>query len=77
MDRVFGLGAVGIVTLLLSTGCGASPSPPRAPQGAGTGPCSSDAECGAGRMCCYPCGIEGCENVCMDVNPAHGCPEIP
>jgi hypothetical protein len=27
--------------------------------------CHSDEECPTGQLCCYPCGIEGCENICM------------
>jgi hypothetical protein len=35
--------------------------------------CNSDAECPKGQLCCYPCGIDGCHNVCM--NPIRGeCP---
>lgn len=33
-------------------------------------------ECQPGLTCCYPCGIEGCDDVCMDVHGG-GCPKIP
>jgi hypothetical protein len=34
------------------------------------------AECQPGLTCCYPCGIDGCDDVCMDVHGG-GCPKIP
>src|SRR4029078_8776205 len=43
--------------------------------GAGTD-CQSDSDCGAVLKCCYPCGIPGCQNQCMQVSGA-GCPLIP
>ncbi|MFO0711309.1 MAG: hypothetical protein U0353_15780 [Sandaracinus sp.] len=58
-----------------ASGCGART--PHEEHGERAGACSSDAECGPGQACCYPCGIEGCQNVCMSVDPARGCPEIP
>jgi hypothetical protein len=27
--------------------------------------CTSDDECPTGQLCCYPCGIDGCRNICM------------
>lgn len=29
--------------------------------------CTDDSQCPAGQKCCYPCGIEGCNFVCMEV----------
>ncbi len=45
-------------------------------------PCGGDlGECGPGLSCCYPCGVEGCEDVCMptcyDEWCSGGCPMIP
>jgi len=38
--------------------------------------CQSNADCPTGQLCCYPCGIDGCDFVCM--TPDHGhCPRIP
>jgi hypothetical protein len=34
------------------------------------------AECQPGLTCCYPCGIDGCDDVCMDTHGG-GCPKIP
>ena len=40
-------------------------------------------DCAVGLVCCYPCGIEGCDNVCMEpcdaTEPwcAGGCPMYP
>jgi hypothetical protein len=35
--------------------------------------CTSNAQCPAGKLCCYPCGIDGCTNMC--VTPVKGrCP---
>ncbi len=56
--------------------CGASPPAETGP-GPTRGGCTSDAECPSGMACCYPCGVDGCENACMAVDPAQGCPEIP
>ena len=39
--------------------------------------CRSDDECGAGEVCCYPCGIPGCANACMAPAPEGGCPLFP
>jgi hypothetical protein len=27
--------------------------------------CTSNADCPTGQLCCYPCGIDGCDFVCM------------
>jgi hypothetical protein len=27
--------------------------------------CHSNDECPTGQLCCYPCGIDGCEFICM------------
>ncbi|HKV12004.1 MAG TPA: hypothetical protein VJ725_27920 [Thermoanaerobaculia bacterium] len=27
--------------------------------------CTSSADCPTGQLCCYPCGIDGCNFVCM------------
>jgi hypothetical protein len=38
--------------------------------------CTSSSQCPTGQLCCYPCGIDGCSNVCM--NPVRGhCPFFP
>lgn len=39
--------------------------------------CDATAQCAAGLLCCYPCGIEGCQNKC--IVPAKGgeCPLFP
>jgi hypothetical protein len=39
--------------------------------------CTSNAQCPAGQLCCYPCGIEGCENVCMTPWRGGECPAFP
>jgi hypothetical protein len=28
--------------------------------------CDSNDDCPAGQLCCYPCGIDGCHNICMN-----------
>jgi hypothetical protein len=28
--------------------------------------CDSNADCPTGQLCCYPCGIPDCHNVCME-----------
>jgi hypothetical protein len=38
--------------------------------------CTSNSQCPAGTLCCYPCGHPGCENMCLQ--PLHGhCPFFP
>ena len=40
--------------------------------------CASDADCVGGELCCYPCGIPGCSNVCTPVSGSGGrCPALP
>ena len=35
--------------------------------------CTSNAQCPTGKLCCYPCGIDGCSNMCL--TPVKGrCP---
>src|SRR5262245_44910498 len=41
------------------------------------GPCTSDADCRGRQLCCYPCGVAGCSNRCMDPGPGGGCPLFP
>jgi len=36
--------------------------------------CNSDDECPTGQLCCYPCGIDGCQNVCMTPWKGGECP---
>jgi hypothetical protein len=38
--------------------------------------CTSSAQCPAGQLCCYPCGIDGCNRVCMTPMRGH-CPFFP
>jgi len=38
--------------------------------------CTSDADCPAGQKCCYPCGVFGCDFVCMTVKKGR-CPLFP
>lgn len=72
MRRLVPLFAVVALTL----GCGAAPAAPATPVAEGHA-CTSDADCASGLACCYPCGVEGCRDVCMHVEPGAGCPEIP
>lgn len=39
--------------------------------------CETDADCAAGQLCCYPCGIPGCSNVCTRVVSGGRCPLLP
>ena len=39
--------------------------------------CTSNDQCPTGQLCCYPCGIEGCENVCMPPWKNGECPLFP
>jgi hypothetical protein len=38
--------------------------------------CASSADCPSGQLCCYPCGIDGCNRVCMKPMNGH-CPFFP
>lgn len=44
--------------------------------------CESADDCAEGQVCCYPCGIPGCENVCQEPceegpGCGGGCPQVP
>jgi hypothetical protein len=39
--------------------------------------CASDADCQAGQLCCYPCGIPGCANQCTPIPAGQSCPLLP
>jgi hypothetical protein len=39
--------------------------------------CTDDDDCPQGQLCCYPCGIDGCNFVCMDPDRRGRCPIIP
>jgi hypothetical protein len=41
------------------------------------GGCSTDADCGPGLLCCYPCGVPGCTNQCTAPAADGHCPLIP
>jgi hypothetical protein len=36
--------------------------------------CTSNSQCPRGQLCCYPCGIPGCQNQCMAPAPNGQCP---
>lgn len=38
--------------------------------------CTLDEECASGLLCCYPCGVPGCDNQCI-VPVMGGCPLLP
>jgi hypothetical protein len=38
--------------------------------------CTSNTDCPTGQLCCYPCGIDGCDKICMDPWNKR-CPLIP
>ncbi len=38
--------------------------------------CTSNAQCPTGTLCCYPCGIDGCTNMCITPVKGH-CPHFP
>lgn len=38
--------------------------------------CTSSSQCPTGQLCCYPCGIDGCNFVCMQPMRGH-CPFFP
>ena len=51
---------------------------PLSPASVSSIPCNSDDECPTGQLCCYPCGIEGCQNICMTPWKKTGeCPLFP
>jgi hypothetical protein len=38
--------------------------------------CTTNAQCPTGKLCCYPCGIDGCSKMCL--TPVKGrCPLFP
>lgn len=38
--------------------------------------CTDHSQCPTGQLCCYPCGIDGCDKICM--TPVRGrCPFFP
>jgi len=39
--------------------------------------CTGDTDCTTGLKCCYPCGIPGCQNLCMVPGKNGQCPLIP
>jgi len=39
--------------------------------------CTVDAECAPGLLCCYPCGIPDCDNVCTIPEPGGDCRLVP
>lgn len=39
--------------------------------------CSSGDTCGGGTKCCYPCGIQGCQNRCITPMASGQCPMFP
>ena len=51
------------VAAFLATLSGADTMPP-APRFLTT-TCQSNDDCSMGQICCYPCGIDGCEFICM------------
>ena len=38
--------------------------------------CATNADCPTGQLCCYPCGIDGCNRVCTKPLRGH-CPLYP
>lgn len=38
--------------------------------------CTSHSQCPTGQLCCYPCGIDGCDFICMTVS-GRRCPFFP
>ena len=64
--RVAGLAAV-LAALLVT---------PHSTQAATGQLCTSNSQCPEGTLCCYPCGIPGCHDMCL--KPLHGhCPFFP
>lgn len=67
--------AAGVAAFLATLPGPVAPSLPPAPEFLST-TCTSNADCPTGKLCCYPCGIDGCSKVCMA--PFHGhCPFFP
>jgi hypothetical protein len=49
---------------------------PPSPTFLATTSCTTNADCPTGKLCCYPCGIDGCERRCL--TPLRGrCPLFP
>jgi hypothetical protein len=40
-------------------------------------PCTDSNQCNSGLKCCYPCGVQGCENQCIPPDPSGNCPLFP
>lgn len=40
-------------------------------------PCTDSSQCNSGLKCCYPCGVQGCENQCIPPDPSGNCPLFP
>ena len=60
----------------LSAGPGSAPSDlPPSPIFLST-LCATNADCPTGQLCCYPCGIDGCNRVCTKPLRGH-CPLYP
>ena len=38
--------------------------------------CTSSTQCPKNQLCCYPCGIDGCDRICMDTRNGR-CPFFP
>jgi hypothetical protein len=64
--RIVGLGAVLAALLFI----------PSSTQAQGDIPCTSNAQCPMGTLCCYPCGIPGCHDMCLKPLNGH-CPFFP
>jgi hypothetical protein len=62
------LGLVAVVAALLAT--------PNSSQLLAGIPCTSNSQCPSGTLCCYPCGIPGCHNMCLTPRNGH-CPFFP
>jgi hypothetical protein len=65
--------APNVAAFLASLPGSVSSNLPPAPQFLST-LCNTSADCPSGQLCCYPCGIDGCHNVCMKVTR---CPHFP
>jgi hypothetical protein len=64
--RIVGLGAVLAALLVI-------PASTHAQEGI---LCTSNAQCPTGTLCCYPCGTDGCHDMC--IKPLNGhCPHFP